>query len=71
MEQIFIFHLQVFYLFYNSKITSLNDTIDVLSNNYNDALFQARKEFKRKHPEIDKIKIIDYNEIEVLDYEIG
>lgn len=70
-EQIFIFHLRAFYPFHNTQITSLDDTIDVLSHDYHDALQQARKEFKRKHPEVDRVKVIDWEDIHVLDYEIG
>lgn len=71
MEQIFIFHLRAFYLYYNTQLTSLEDTIDILHNNYYEALADARKEFKRKHPEVDRVRVIDYEDIQVLDYEIG
>lgn len=71
MEQIFIFHLQVFYPFYGTQITTLTDTVDILHNNYHEALIDARKEFKRRHPDIDRIRVIDYNDIHVLDYEFG
>lgn len=45
-EQIFLFHLRAFYPYYNSQITSLDDSIDVININYYEALIAARKEFK-------------------------
>lgn len=71
MEQIFIFHLRAFFRYYGTQITSLDDTIDVLADDYHDALQQARKEFKRKHPEVDRVAVIDWEDIHVLDYEFG
>jgi len=71
MEYIFIFHFRAFFPYYGTKITSLDDTIDVLGTNYHDALYDARIEFKRKKPFVDKVVVIDMEDIQVLDYELG
>lgn len=67
--RIYIFHFRCYYKMHQSVPTECWwDTIDVEQENYDLALKDARKEFKRKYPYLSNI---DDEQIQVMDWEHG
>lgn len=69
MEKIYIFHLRyIGRAQRNWPIESWYETIDMLSDSYEDALINAKKQFRRMYNYLDTI---DNEDIEVIDWELG